>query len=637
MASQSEQSETSDLVSKSTSKPTLVYLHGVGQGDLKQEWKTNLSASLARIGYPTLDEVDVITPVYAGELIDSEEAQQSVPMLPLQKSPKLSSSEALEFERRRSALETRLGRHNQGAGGAIPEAVVSRSIDFWPFKQAKNYLNNQQIRARAHRRIVEQLPQEGEIVILGHSLGSVVAADLLRRLPKGLTVKGLVTLGSPLANDLFNVGDLFKNLHTPPRNLEWWVNFWSGTDPVSARRGVSVAIPWVLDFRVPTALIPGHAHSSREYCAAEAVAEAIGFGLFGSRSKEIVLLERNVEIPLDDTELFVVQALRYCYLIGRHLKDDTAERFKFAMQETQARFVHEVKTRNAQNNRPIPAEIAHLDFDHGDLEAVVPIPRTAPFMPKEQAFERLLDLLSQNLVHPFEIEIDPRIHKEVVQEFTSEMQLGSAIGTDAFEAMHKAQEIITGNKSNKKVNWRRWGAFGVGAAAITAATGGLVLAAAPGLAGAAVFTSALAGFGPGGMMGGIVTAGTLMTVGGGSLGLGALSSADSSEEVEALVVKKLSLALLWQKYNPDRIPEIWHELVESERYLRRELSRISSVSDANSPVLLGLKRKCKSLNKAVRYLEEQGQGSELDETESTGAASLKKLLSKKTEQDTTDD
>lgn len=135
-------------------------------------------AGLARIGFPSLDDVTVLNPVYADDLWEDPEAQHNFAVPPVQKHMTLSGLELLEFERRTAAMETRLGRHNRGAGGAFPEAVVSRSVELPLFVQARNFLNNQQIRAQVHRRILEQLPTEGEIVLLGHSLGSVIAADL---------------------------------------------------------------------------------------------------------------------------------------------------------------------------------------------------------------------------------------------------------------------------------------------------------------------------------------------------------------------------------------------------------------------------------------------------------------------------
>ncbi|WP_331713148.1 alpha/beta hydrolase family protein [Corynebacterium suranareeae] len=498
------------------------------------------------------------------------------------------------------------------------------------FAQARNFLNNQQIRAQVHRRILEQLPEQGEIVLLGHSLGSVIAADLLRRLPPELKVKGFVTIGSPLANGQFNVDDLFKLLRTPLSNVAWWVNFWSGSDPVAAKRGVSVAVPWVLDFRVKTSLVPGPGHSSREYCANDAVAEAIGFGLFGSRSKEIVLAEKNLQIPLNDAEIFVLQALRYCFLVLQRLKGDEATRYEYALRETQDRLIEEIKTKNAKDGRPIPQEIARLDFDNGDADVAVPVPGLSPFMAKEQAFERLIEIVGQNLLLPFEIEVPEKVQREALRDFTAETQLGSTVGADIFDALQTAVGVVSGSTKN---NWRRWGAFGVGAAALTAATGGLAMAAAPAVAGAATITSALAAFGPGGMMGGLVTAGTLLTVGGGSLTVGALSSVNATEEIEARVVQKLSLAILWQRHEIDRTHEVWEEFAEAERQIVREHTRLKNVSDSSSPILKALEQQRSTIERALKYLSDHGmEPGWFEEIEPPApATSFLKLRAKKTD------
>src|SRR5690606_37970893 len=134
---------------------------------------------------------------------------------------------------------------------------------------------NRQIRAQVLNRIIRQLPQSGRLVIVGHSLGSVIAADIVRRLPADLRVAGMVTIGSPLAHPDFDVDRLRGILKEPPTNLDWWVNFWNPADPVTTHRGVSSIFPWMIDRRIQTIVGP-HVHDADTYLGNQDVAKAIG-------------------------------------------------------------------------------------------------------------------------------------------------------------------------------------------------------------------------------------------------------------------------------------------------------------------------------------------------------------------------
>ncbi|WP_199755240.1 hypothetical protein [Amycolatopsis sp. WAC 04197] len=77
-------------------------------------------------------------------------------------------------------------------GGLALRAMVS------DLKQVRLYLQDQQLREAA-RAAVGKLITEETRVVLAHSLGSVVAYELLAAMP-GHSVRALVTLGSPLAS-----------------------------------------------------------------------------------------------------------------------------------------------------------------------------------------------------------------------------------------------------------------------------------------------------------------------------------------------------------------------------------------------------------------------------------------------------
>jgi pimeloyl-ACP methyl ester carboxylesterase len=63
--------------------------------------------------------------------------------------------------------------------------------------QARRYLDDEATRANTLHRVLAALPESGMVVLLAHSLGTVIAADLLTRLPAGIVVVGVIAVGSP--------------------------------------------------------------------------------------------------------------------------------------------------------------------------------------------------------------------------------------------------------------------------------------------------------------------------------------------------------------------------------------------------------------------------------------------------------
>ena len=588
-----------------SNEPILLFLHGVGDGDQDDKWKFRFSETLTRLGYPDLDTARVIAPKYAHALKGWDD-KESLPGVTIkQPSREAAKQNRRDFERRMGAVEFRLGRHDRGNSQPGGEAVIGMALGL-PIsisKQANNYLNDPQIRAQVLNRILAKLPESGRVVIVGHSLGSVIAADLVRRLPVGLVVAGMVTIGSPLANGNFDVDKLREMLKEPPTNLAWWVNFWNAPDPVAAHRGVSSAFPWMVDFRIDTKTVGVNAHAAAEYLTNEAVVVAIGFALFGSRSKELANIDKGLDIPLDATELVDLLALRYVYLIKMRLEGDQQDRFSGALRQVQAAVVDDIRRRNIRERRGMPSAVARLAFDLSDSQATVPEPLPSSHIAKDEAVVLLTILAAENVIRPFEISISKDKRQDAMQDLTAEMGLGSQYGADVFVAAKRAQETLSGTRG---VNWIKWGALGAGAAAIVLATGGLALAAAPGLAGAAVITSALATFGPGGMIGGLLTAGTLVTAGGGGIAFGLASSGTTAEALEAVVARQLAAVILRQLQHLEQDSVVWRILTETEIEVRRVHERLDEFSDESAPALKELKRKIETIERALKYLRDNG-------------------------------
>ena len=517
-----------------------------------------------------------------------------------------------DFERRTGSVEVMLGRHDRGTGWFGGDAIVEMAIGRPSFVQASNYLTSPQIRAQVLNRVLTQLPDSGRIVIVGHSLGSVIAADLVRRLPVGLQVAGMVTLGSPLASSRFHVDKLRANLASPPANLAWWVNFWNDADPVTTHRGVSAVFPWMIDHRIHTP-IGRSVHDAATYLGHDAVATAIGFALFGSQSKALVAVERGVDIPLDYAETVALIALRYAHLTASRLEGDEQERFIGALRQVQAATLELIRARNANEGRPLPTAITSLAVDLSDPDSTAPVPNPISHLSKDDSVVPLISIAAANVIRPFEIGVSRDRRRKAMEVLTLEMGLGSQIGTDVFTAAEGARETL---KIGGGTNWIRWLALGLGAAAVVAATGGLALLAAPGAVGAAAVTSALAAFGPGGMIGGLLTAGTLVSAGGGSIAIGLANPGTTAETVEAVVATQLSAAILRELQGIEQDPTTWITLVETGIEVRRERVRLEAFSDRSAPTLKELKRKLEAIDRALNYL----QGHRLGPTDAAGLA-----------------
>jgi hypothetical protein len=312
---------------------------------------------------------------------------------------------------------------------------------------------------------------------------------------------------------------------------------------------------------------------------------------------------------LDGAERFALLALRYAHLLKLRLEGDQRDRFAGALRKVQASAVDEIRRRNAALNRPVPSAIASLAFDWTDPQAIVPAPESLPIsgITKDEAVVSMTVLAMENVIRPFEISIPKDKSREAMEDLTAELALGSTYGADVFIAIKVAHEALSAGAG---VNWLKWGALGVGAAAIVVATGGLALGAGAGLAGAAVITSALASFGPGGMIGGLITAGTLVTAGGGGIAFGLAGPGTSAETLEAVVERQLATAILRHRQHLEPDPAIWSVLVETEIEVRRQHERLDEFSDESSPRLKELKRKIEAIERALEYLK----GNDLEPT-----------------------
>ena len=146
-------------------------------------------------------------------------------------------------------------------------------------KQVHAYLHDAEVRAEARRRVRAAIEDDTQ-VLLGHSLGSIVAYEVLCEHPE-LPVRSLVTLGSPLG--IRNL--IFERLQPAPSQgvghwpgkVKHWINVADRADVVALEKALSTLFgARVQDVRVDNGAT---AHDARPYLTARETGMAVVTGL----------------------------------------------------------------------------------------------------------------------------------------------------------------------------------------------------------------------------------------------------------------------------------------------------------------------------------------------------------------------
>ncbi|MER6288493.1 trypsin-like peptidase domain-containing protein [Streptomyces sviceus] len=294
----------------------LVFLHGRRQQthepeELRRGWAAGLNHGLTRAGMATVNPTDVWFPFYADQLNTAVTREQealgqfevvpgSSDDLTAESVTPLFAAEPTSPTYERLLLEAAIsegmpldGQVAQEGLGSLLAGPVQRALSWLAartdldaltiaalFQDVDRYLANSGVREQVLVSIeafLEELPQDGEIVLISHSLGTVVGMDLIHRLQGKRPLSLLVTAGSPLGMDA-----VFSRLlaHGPDRRagINTWLNAWCPTDAVAVGCPLS-GQTWgdVADVAVVNA--SGRAHSIEEYLAHPEVAAKVGHAL----------------------------------------------------------------------------------------------------------------------------------------------------------------------------------------------------------------------------------------------------------------------------------------------------------------------------------------------------------------------
>lgn len=422
-------------------------------------------------------------------------------------------------------------------------------------------------------------------------------------MPERLVVRRLVTIGSPAGHP--QVHDVTRLLQSRlPANLRSWVNLYATSDPVTGFRGVSAIFPASLDLPVQ---LPGLvAHGSEAYLAQLPAASAVGEALFGSLSTEVALpTPAAVERSLDPVERGLLVWCRLAYEVQEGLKaGDPKSRFTKALHAKRRELDGLLRTNYVKDGRSAPHELLGI----GDVDQ--PCALGTGWTPRLAA-EVLARVYPAPLVPPYQIAVDPGCRREALEAVARRMDLTPTQATK----LAKAAADVEGHLGTGGSSWWFYALGGTAALLLLAGPIGLAVAAPAGLSGAAAVTSALAAFGPGGMVGGVATAATLAAAGGASAASAYTSSSATSlltggeGDIASVVAAHLyRAAFLGALGERDETCTDWQALGDLERQATLILLQHEGLSDPKGPFVKAVTSRRELVRKAMSRLVEQRLG-----------------------------
>ncbi|MEU4116475.1 hypothetical protein AB0F71_18520 [Kitasatospora sp. NPDC028055] len=170
-----------------------------------------------------------------------------------------------------SSLTPRIVSRVQAVDRKVGKGVTNRFL--WLVREAYTYLRHEETADAVRAEVAKVLAHTGARMVIAHSLGSVVAYDLLSR-GEAPGVAALVTCGSPLS---WLIGR--KGLHpggeplTVPAGVEW-TNLYASKDFVTGCAGLSRLAAGIADIEVKTGSFPS-SHDVHRYLDTSAVASLI--------------------------------------------------------------------------------------------------------------------------------------------------------------------------------------------------------------------------------------------------------------------------------------------------------------------------------------------------------------------------
>ncbi|WP_305091980.1 hypothetical protein [Prescottella sp. R16] len=579
-------------------------------------WLDALDQGLYRCGYGSIDRSNVVAPRY-NDLLRDPTIRGSLPSVTYKS--KDDGSVRRQYERRRARIQRKLQKDPTVKAfglGRIPEpaAQAGSAATVWaapgPLEAVKNYVTNEKIRGAVLAHILEALRGvHGDIVLVAHGLGSVIAIDLLGRLPETLRVRRFVTIGSPAHSKTLHK-DAERLLEKfPYARVDDWSNFLSPWDPVTMGRGLASLFPAAQDFTVRlddldvAEVVAAGAHDSTRYLQHDAIAGLIGDAVWPT-PEPTYRGSADIAVRLGEGDALRLLVMEFNRLVANQIEDkDARERFTGAAQLLRDEAVDSIRSM-IEAGRPVPAEFRTL------VEGRMPM---LPLLWTEvEAVRYMAVLATANNIAPYEIDCGDAPFT-ALPHIAMGLGLSSQIGDAVKGAVVEVRRSVLESRSLRDrfgdVTAGRWVIGALGVALLAAAPIGLMVAAPVGLAGGAAFTSMLAAFGPGGMagglamVGGLASTGTLMATVAATVG----STSAATEDPRTLVARVAAEYAL-KKLNLEYDRALWERIVDRDNQINAEINSLEPFSDQKSPRLAQLRTGHEVLERLMAFMSEKGLG-----------------------------
>ena len=175
----------------------IVFLHGASGPEETTTWLGPLNLRLAQMGHSRFDPSHdrISSPTYLKELLLGQPGSEPARTWTKGKEPNHQRSRLRYLQRQEELSQVGRTWERLGTGPVVSWLPDDVAHDSW-FTQvgirfvnpARRYQRERDCRWAAQRAVLDQLPQSGSIILIAHSLGSVIAVDLLTKLHPNLRV-----------------------------------------------------------------------------------------------------------------------------------------------------------------------------------------------------------------------------------------------------------------------------------------------------------------------------------------------------------------------------------------------------------------------------------------------------------------